>query len=115
VALEPRNGMTAGAPDPGAGGGLRVEREDAAGRFVLLDGERRVGMLTYRVHGDAVVLVHTEIDPAEQRRGLGTALVTGALEQLRAAGSRVVPRCPFVRAVLETHPEYAGLVAGAGS
>ena len=40
-------------------------------------------------------------------RGLGTALVTGALDDARARGLRVVPLCPFVDAFMRRHPEYA--------
>jgi hypothetical protein len=73
---------------------------------LTLDGEV-VGFLTYRGRGEAVVLVHTEVDPAQQNQGLGTRLVQGALADLRERGIRVVPLCPFVRAYVSRHPESA--------
>jgi predicted GNAT family acetyltransferase len=45
-----------------------------------------------------------------QRRGLGSALVAGALDDARARGLRVVPICPFVDAYIRRHPDYADLV-----
>jgi len=36
--------------------------------------------------------------------------VRGALEDIRSRGERVVPFCPFVRAYVRRHPEYADLV-----
>jgi predicted GNAT family acetyltransferase len=90
---------------------VAVEHDHPGNRFVLrLDG-RQVGMITYVDSGGALVLVHTEVDPAHGGQGLGTALVAAALDELRAAGERVVPRCPFVAAFIESHPEYADLVA----
>ena len=77
-----------------------------------LDGEL-VGMLTYRVDLEAGVIAHdhTEIDPRYGGRGLGSALVRFALDDARARGLTVQPRCPFVAAVIQRHPEYSTLVA----
>jgi predicted GNAT family acetyltransferase len=43
-------------------------------------------------------------------KGVGSKLVQGALDQVRAAGLQVIPECPFVKAWIEKHPEYADLV-----
>ena len=66
-----------------------------------------VGEIDYRLSNDAVVLVHTEVSPALEGRGLGGQLVAGALEDIRAQGLRVVAVCPFVRAYLRRHPDSA--------
>ena len=66
-----------------------------------------VGEIDYRRSNDAVVLVHTEVSPALEGRGLGGQLVAGALEDIRAQGLRVVAVCPFVRAYLRRHPDSA--------
>lgn len=56
------------------------------------------------------MLVHTDIDPGYEGRGLGSKLVAGALDDLRRRGLGVVPLCPFVAAYLRRHPEQADLV-----
>lgn len=95
---------------------VTVERDEAASRFVLRLGGQPVGAADYLRSGDDVVVItHTEIQPPHERQGLGSALVAAALDQLRQAGERVVPRCPFVAAFIESHPEYAALVAGDGT
>jgi predicted GNAT family acetyltransferase len=58
----------------------------------------------------AVVLVHTEVSSSSEGHGLGSVLVAGALEDIRARGLRVVPLCPFVSAYIRRHPEYADLI-----
>jgi predicted GNAT family acetyltransferase len=66
----------------------------------------------YRERGENVVaFLHTEVDRTLQRRGLGSALVAGALDDARVRGLRVVPLCPFVEAYIRRHPGYAELVA----
>jgi predicted GNAT family acetyltransferase len=76
-------------------------------RYELTRDDEVLGFIRYRTEPDAVVLVHTDVDPALEGQGLGSVLVKGALEDLRQRGLRVVPVCPFVRAYLRRHPEYA--------
>jgi predicted GNAT family acetyltransferase len=79
-------------------------------RYELLDDGHVVGEILYRRYPDRIVLVHTEVPPALEGRGLAGRLVAGALEDIRARGLRVVPVCPFVRSYLQRHPEYEDLV-----
>jgi predicted GNAT family acetyltransferase len=74
---------------------------------LTVDGEL-AGEIRYRKLPGGLALVHTEVDP--KREGLGTELVRGALDDMRARGLRVVPVCPFVGAFIKRHPEYADLV-----
>jgi predicted GNAT family acetyltransferase len=77
---------------------------------LLVDGEH-AGELVYRDRGGGVrALLHTEIAPPRERRGLGSALVAGALDDARARGLRIVPICPFVDAFVHSHPRYADLI-----
>ena len=80
-------------------------------RYELVVGGEVVGELRYRVRPDRIALIHTEISPALEGRGLGGRLVAGALDDIRARRQRINPICPFVRSYLRSHPEYADLVA----
>jgi predicted GNAT family acetyltransferase len=75
-----------------------------------LDGEV-VGQALYVAKPGRVLLTHTEVEPALQGQGIGQALASQVLDQLRAAGSQVVPQCPFIAAFIHRHPEYEDLVA----
>jgi predicted GNAT family acetyltransferase len=57
-----------------------------------------------------IVLVHTEVAASAEGHGLGSRLVAGALDDIRARGLRLVPVCPFVTAYLRRHPEQQDLV-----
>jgi predicted GNAT family acetyltransferase len=59
-----------------------------------------------------VIFTHTEVLPAFEGRGVGSALAKGALDAVRAEGSSVEPRCPFIAAYIRRHPAYADLVVG---
>jgi uncharacterized protein len=69
-----------------------------------------LGFSQYRVEGETVVFTHTEVDDAQEGQGVGSRLVRGALDDVRAGGRRIRPLCPFVKAYVDRHPEYADLV-----
>jgi predicted GNAT family acetyltransferase len=74
-----------------------------------VDGEL-AGTIRYTLDGNVVTLVHTEVEPGYEGHGVGSALVKGALDDLRAQGKQLRPVCPFVRAYLERHDEYRDLI-----
>jgi predicted GNAT family acetyltransferase len=87
-----------------------VHRADER-RYELLVGGEHAGELVYRDRGSNVLaFLHTEVDQTLQRRGLGSALVAGALDDARERGFRVVPLCPFVAAYVRRHPADVNLV-----
>jgi predicted GNAT family acetyltransferase len=90
---------------------LSVRDNRAELRYELVRDDEVLGFLLYRIEPDAVVLVHTDIDPAYEGQGLGSVLVKGALDDLRERGVRAIPLCPFVRAYIRRHPEYAPVTA----
>jgi len=57
-----------------------------------------------------ITFVHTEVPAELGGQGVGSKLVKGALDQVRADGLKVVAQCPFVRGWIEKHPDYADLL-----
>jgi hypothetical protein len=82
-----------------------------ASRYELRDGERMIGEAAYRRRNGRIALIHTEVDEALEGRGLGSRLVTAALDDARDEGLEVVPLCPFVASFIKRHPEYQDVVA----
>jgi uncharacterized protein len=76
-----------------------------------LDGQL-AGILEYEVKRGRIVLIHTEVLPVHEGRGVGSALVRFALDDARRRGLRVIPTCPYVRSYLERHPEDDDIVGG---
>ena len=80
-------------------------------RYELWSAGSLAGSIRYTLEEGAITLVHTEIAPAFEGRGLGNVLVAGALEDIRSRGLRLHPLCPFVAAYIRRHPEDADLLA----
>jgi hypothetical protein len=92
-----------------------VVRDDAErGRYEARIGDQLAGASYYDQDGSVYEFLHTEVDPAFEGKGVGGRLVQGALDDVRGRGGRVIARCPFVRAWLDRHPDYADLVVAEG-
>ena len=74
-----------------------------------IDGEL-VGWVDYGRVRTRLVALHTEVLPAFGGRGIGKALVRRVLDDARAAGVTITPRCPLFAAHFERHPEDADLL-----
>jgi predicted GNAT family acetyltransferase len=93
-----------------AGMDTRVVDNPTANRYEIhVDGEV-AGFIDYKRAGTVLSLIHTEVDPRFEGRGLGSVLARGALDAARADGAAVLPFCPFVRRYLQRHAEYVDLV-----
>ena len=90
---------------------MDVQNLPSEHRFEIRIGEE-VAFLSYRRSGTTITLVHTEVPDSLRGRGLGDRLAQAALEHAREQGLMVIPVCPFVKAYITKHPEYASLVAG---
>ncbi|MFJ3958053.1 GNAT family N-acetyltransferase [Arthrobacter sp. NPDC090010] len=66
-------------------------------------GERLAGFLQYRQTPGRIDFMHTEVSSDFEGQGLGGVLAHFALDDVVAAGLRVVPHCPFVAAYLKKH------------
>jgi predicted GNAT family acetyltransferase len=72
------------------------------------------GIAEYQLTDQLVVFTHTEVDPAFEGRGVGSAIAETALDQLRADGRRkALPVCPFIKGWIERHPDYLDVTYGA--
>ncbi|GHJ55357.1 N-acetyltransferase [Nonomuraea sp. TT08I-71] len=87
-----------------------VEENPAKHRFEILVDDALAGFTAYVPRGEVLVFTHTEVDDRFQNMGVGSALIRGTLDQIRERGGRIAVQCPFMRAFIERHPDYADLV-----
>lgn len=83
--------------------------EDEGRYEITVDGVV-AGWTEFTVHDGVATFPHTLIEPEFGGRGLATELIRAALDDMRSRGLTVVPRCPFVRAFIDKHPDYRDLV-----
>ena len=67
---------------------------------------------TYALTHGGITFIHTKTEPAFEGRGIASRLAHAVLDDARRRGLAVTPRCPFIAAYIERHPEYADLLDG---
>ncbi len=99
--------MTEPQQMPSARPDLHVLDVPALERYEARLGEARelAGIVDYRLSDDFIVLTHTEVLDGFEGQGIGSRLVRAVLEDLRERDIAVIPKCPFVVAWLQKHPE----------
>lgn len=73
--------------------------------------EGHIAFVTFRRAPDRIMLLHAEVPAELEGRGIGSRLAKATLDAVRAEGLKVVPRCSFIAAYIQRHPEYQDLLA----
>lgn len=88
---------------------LQITHNADERRYEAWDGGKLAGFAAYIPAQDLIVFSHTEVEPAYEGRGVGSALARAGLDDVRRRGLKAMPLCPFVRAWIMRNPEYADL------
>lgn len=75
---------------------------------LAIDGH--VAATYYKIDGNIITFVHTEVPSELGGKGIGSKLIRGALDQVRAGGLKVIPQCPFVKAFIDKNADYQDLL-----
>jgi uncharacterized protein len=89
---------------------IMVRNNTESGSYDAVLGERVVGMIVYEHRDNRVIFSHTIVEPEFREHGVGTALVRGALDDLRANGMSLTNYCGFVSDFIADNPSYASLL-----
>lgn len=90
---------------------LELTNNPETSRYEAHQDGQIVAFADYRQTAEGIEFPHTVVDQRANGRGIGSALVRFALDDVRARNlGPVIPRCWFVAGWIERHPEYAELV-----
>ncbi len=90
---------------------IAVQHNPTAQRFEAIV-EGMLCRTDYRMHGDTMMVVHTEVPALLEGRGIASALVQAAFKHAADNGLDVLPVCSYVRSWVQRHPEVEPLLAG---
>jgi predicted GNAT family acetyltransferase len=74
-----------------------------------LDTDGHIAFSNYKRADGVLTIMHTEVPKALEGRGIGSSLIRGVLDSARSQGLKVNAVCPFAKAYIDRHPEYADL------
>lgn len=90
---------------------LQVERNDERSRYEGRHDGELISLVDYVLRGDTMIVIHTGTEHRWRGQGLAAQVTQAALDDARARGLQVVPRCPFTADFIASHPDYADLLA----
>lgn len=83
---------------------------DAVQRLTLRSAGQAVAFVEYYLFGRVAIVTHTEVDPAHEGKGYGSAMARQALDHFRRQECHVVPVCGFFAEQIRRQPEYLDLL-----
>ena len=86
-------------------------RQNAAANRYEFDVDGGEALAFYRRADGVMTFTHTEVPAPLRGRGLGSQMMHAVLQDVRAQGLKVVPRCQFVADYIRRNPEFADLLA----
>jgi predicted GNAT family acetyltransferase len=90
-----------------------VDARDANRYEIVADGEAEpVAIVDYAMRdGGTVLLMHTEVRPELEGRGIGTKTARLVVDHVRDTGLKAIVGCPFLTSWLRRHPEEQDILA----
>ena len=86
-----------------------VRHNEGEHRFEIDLGDSKA-IAQYRLSPGKIAFTHTEVPPAHEGQGLGSALIRAGLQYARDHALQVIPICPFFAAYMKKHEEVQGLL-----
>lgn len=78
--------------------------------YVEVDGNTLARMTYSQPDRNKIIIEHTEVDDTIRHENAGYQMVDSAVQYARAHQLKIVPVCPFVKAVFDKKPEYADVM-----
>ncbi|MCD6068157.1 MAG: GCN5-related N-acetyltransferase [Bacteroidetes bacterium] len=77
------------------------------GVFYIEENGVQIAAMTYVFAGETKFIIdHTRVNEGNEGRGIGKLLVKAAVDFARARQLKILPLCPFAKAVFGKTPEY---------
>jgi predicted GNAT family acetyltransferase len=79
--------------------------------YVEYENEVAAEMVYSLPSDDKMIIEHTEVDDVLRGRNIGFELVHAAVEYARHHGLKIIPLCPFAKAVFDKKPDFKDVLA----
>ena len=86
---------------------IKFEETASKGAFYNEENGERLAEMTFSKAGDKLLIIdHTEVSEKLKGKGAGKQLVAAAVEYARNKGIKILPLCPFAKAVFDKTPDF---------
>ncbi len=91
-----------------------VIKNESAQRFELHVDDHMARVNYVMLGPTQIIFTHTVVPFTMKGHGIASYLARYVLDYARDNDLKVIPRCPFIRAYIERHPQYEDLVPKSG-
>ncbi|MDR0727054.1 MAG: N-acetyltransferase [Rickettsiales bacterium] len=86
---------------------IQYKLENNGTEFCAYSDNQEIGDITFVKTGDSTLIIdHTGVDARYKGQSIGTELVRQVVKLARKENKKIIPLCPFARAVFQKHPEF---------
>ncbi len=90
---------------------IKHEEQGQKGSFFIQPAAKKIAEMSYVWAGtDKIIIDHTEVGDELKGQGAGKLLLAQAVSFARNKKIKILPVCPFAKAVMEKTPEYADVL-----
>lgn len=86
---------------------IQHKTTETKGAFFIEKDGKRIAEMTYSKAGKTKIIIdHTEISDEGRGKGYGKQLVKEGVEFARENDLKIMPLCPFAKAIIQKTPEF---------
>ncbi len=91
---------------------IKKEETGSKGAFAAYEENKKIGEMSYSVAGtDKIIIDHTEVDPEQKGKSIGKILLKKVVEHARENNLKVIPLCPFAKAMFDKNVDIRDVLA----
>ncbi|ERJ60402.1 GNAT family N-acetyltransferase [Sphingobacterium paucimobilis] len=91
---------------------IKKEETGSKGAFVAYEENKKIGEISYSIAGtDKIIVDHTEVDPEQKGKSIGKILLQKVVEHARDNNLKIIPLCPFAKAMFEKNVDIRDVLA----
>ncbi|MDR2282766.1 MAG: N-acetyltransferase [Sphingobacterium sp.] len=91
---------------------IKKEETGSKGAFVAYEENKKIGEMSYSIAGtDKIIVDHTEVDPEQKGKSIGKILLQKVVEHARDNNLKIIPLCPFAKAMFEKNVDIRDVLA----
>lgn len=85
---------------------IQIKEIDRKGAAIATEDGKIAGEMTYSISSaDFIIIDHTEVNPEFKGKSVGKKLLEKLVEMAREKHIKILPLCPFAKAMFDKTPE----------
>jgi predicted GNAT family acetyltransferase len=90
---------------------VQHKKTGSKGMFYVEYEDEIAAEMVYTTADDKMIIEHTEVDDVLRGKNIGYELVHAGIEYARHHGMKIIPLCPFAKALIDKKPEWQDVLA----